>query len=247
MQVHCAAMKDNNRDLTDRNCRIFEPTIFARRFCEALTLRPAEKSGWVLDLGTGTGTLAFHLRRLGASHVVGVDVDSDALERAARTADGDGVQILFVAGDLLDSLYCRFELIVFNPPVFPEFATRVLSPPLRWSFCGGPTGKELLERAIAGLPKHLTTTGRFAWSMPAFWSDSIGKRLSALGFAMRPLASFKPMRHGYELVLAEYGLDPKLMIASLCDCEDWRRSHNGAPDDWIRGGELEILIAEAQR
>jgi len=69
----------------------------------------------VLDLGCGTGRLAIGAALLGATSVVGVDVDPSAIavaERAARAADAD---VRFVVGPV-DRCERPAELVVMNPP-----------------------------------------------------------------------------------------------------------------------------------
>ncbi|KAJ8613666.1 hypothetical protein CTAYLR_003156 [Chrysophaeum taylorii] len=71
----------------------------------------------VVDLGCGTGMLAAAALAIGAAHVVGVDVDHEALAIAQRNVAAD-----FVLGDVR-SLGFRpksFDACVMNPP----FGTR---------------------------------------------------------------------------------------------------------------------------
>ncbi|MCG8914369.1 methyltransferase domain-containing protein [Actinokineospora sp. PR83] len=72
------------------------PSLMAR-MVEALDLRPGHR---VLEIGTGTGYNAAILsHRLGADHVVSVDIDPDLVAEAARALDDLGYRPTLVAGD----------------------------------------------------------------------------------------------------------------------------------------------------
>ena len=77
----------------------------------------------VLDLGCGTGILGLGCARLGASRVIGVDIDPEAVEVAKRNASDVGLSsnISFLTKDVkeLDSttdIPLDIDLVVMNPP-----------------------------------------------------------------------------------------------------------------------------------
>ena len=78
----------------------------------------------VLDLGCGTGILGLGCARLGASRVIGVDIDPEAVEVAKRNASDVGLSsniISFLTKDVreLDSttdIPLDVDLVVMNPP-----------------------------------------------------------------------------------------------------------------------------------
>ncbi len=76
-------------------------------------LRPGDT---VLDLGTGSGILAIAAARLGAAHVLALDIDPVAVEAAQANVQLNGVRaIVQVArGSLRDVLETRFELVLVN-------------------------------------------------------------------------------------------------------------------------------------
>jgi putative methylase len=71
----------------------------------------------VLDLGCGTGRLALGAAFLGAKHVVGVDIDRDAVkvafENSVRTNLKEKVQ--WITGDI-DAIRGNFDTVLQNPP-----------------------------------------------------------------------------------------------------------------------------------
>jgi ribosomal protein L11 methyltransferase len=71
----------------------------------------------VLDVGTGSGVLAIAARKLGASRVLAVDVDPDALQSARENLDlnGEGGRIDLRGVDLTrDTLGETFDVILAN-------------------------------------------------------------------------------------------------------------------------------------
>jgi len=75
-------------------------------------------SGKVLvDLGCGTGRLAIGSALLGASYVVGVDIDEVALKMAARSAKRLGVEsrISWILASV-ERLDLRADVVIQNPP-----------------------------------------------------------------------------------------------------------------------------------
>jgi demethylmenaquinone methyltransferase/2-methoxy-6-polyprenyl-1,4-benzoquinol methylase len=57
------------------------------------------KSKRVLDVATGTGDVAFEIRKAGVSEVVGLDVSTGMIEEARRKATARGDGLTFVVGD----------------------------------------------------------------------------------------------------------------------------------------------------
>lgn len=67
----------------------------------------------VLDVGTGTGVLAIAAARRGATPVVGVDLDPDAIEAAAANADLNEVALDLSAGSV-GAVDGEFDVVVAN-------------------------------------------------------------------------------------------------------------------------------------
>lgn len=61
------------------------------RLCFNFLARTVTNGQTVLDYGTGSGILAILAAKLGAKHVVAVDIDDDTLEAAAKNARLNGV------------------------------------------------------------------------------------------------------------------------------------------------------------
>jgi putative methylase len=75
--------------------------------------------GETIDLGTGSGRLAIGATIMGATDVLGLDIDKDSIEIALRNARKLGVDVDWVVGDL-ESVTGDFHTVLMNPP----FGTR---------------------------------------------------------------------------------------------------------------------------
>lgn len=81
-----------------------------------LCLEALEKLGSpgnVLDVGTGSGILAMAAARLGASRVVGTDIDPDAVEVARENCAMNGVTVKLVTTPLAE-IPGRFDVVLAN-------------------------------------------------------------------------------------------------------------------------------------
>jgi len=77
----------------------------------------------VVDLGCGCGVLAIAATLMGASHVIGVDIDESALEVALENCDGfEDLYVDMVQSNVADvgRLRLQADTVVMNPP----FGTR---------------------------------------------------------------------------------------------------------------------------
>lgn len=70
----------------------------------------------VLDIGTGSGILAIAADLLGASDILGVDIDPSALEVAIENAEANGCgdNVRFIEGDLTKGVDFRADIVVAN-------------------------------------------------------------------------------------------------------------------------------------
>ena len=123
-----------------------------------------------VEVGTGTGVLAFVLARAGAQ-VVATDVEVAAVacarDNAARLGLADRVEIveadLFPPGDL------RAELVVSNPPWLPGAAHTPLERAVY------DPGGAFLERLVHAMPERLAPGGE-AWIVISDLAELLGLR-----------------------------------------------------------------------
>lgn len=96
------------------------PAPVAARLIHHATMQGAIEEQRVCDLGCGTGILACGSALLGASTVVGVDIDPAAIRIARRNAEMLNVMVDFIVADVRDKevdwakLSC--DTVVMNPP-----------------------------------------------------------------------------------------------------------------------------------
>jgi ribosomal protein L11 methyltransferase len=68
----------------------------------------------VLDVGTGTGVLAFAAKKLGAQRVVGIDNDEHSVELALECADENGLTGVQLSTQSLTAISGQFDLVLAN-------------------------------------------------------------------------------------------------------------------------------------
>lgn len=121
-------------------------------------LLPPVATGRALDLGTGCGVIALHLRRL-ADHVVATDISERALWFTAMNARLNGVDgIATRLGSLFEPVEGeRFDLIASNPPFV--ITPRAEGVPAYEYRDAGATGDALMAAVVAGLAAHLAPGG----------------------------------------------------------------------------------------
>lgn len=129
-----------------------------------LDIKPGER---VMELGCGTGILSIASARLGAKHVVAVDIDTKALDATIRNARINGVemQIETCFGPWYEAMKNRatapgkrerFDAIIATPPQTPgsfPFGPRY----------GGPDGTKHLFAVIDGAPAYLSPKRGRLW------------------------------------------------------------------------------------
>lgn len=153
----------------------------------------------VLELGVGSGLLLSAMARLGATRLVGTDIDPRALAAARGLLARQGQTAELLAGDLWEPLQGKcFALIVANPPQFPMATTALHDRAPSWSD-GGYDGRGVLDPLLRGLRAHLEEGGHALLAHNAFLGLARTRQLLAgqglghrrLGSALVPLSPEK--------------------------------------------------------
>ena len=104
-----------------------------------------------LEIGTGSGIVSFSVVDL-VEKVLGVDIDSKAIEFAQEKAELKGLQnIEFKVSNLFENVSGKFDLIFFNPPYIPGKGDL--------SCTGGKSGQEIIEKFLCEVKNYLNENG----------------------------------------------------------------------------------------
>ena len=127
---------------------------------ENLSINNDEK---VLDMGCGCGILSI-LAAENAGKVVAVDINPHATACASYNAILTNLshKIETRTGDLFEKVKAaeRFDVILFNAPYLPIEESGREREWIEKAWCGGSTGRIVIDRFIDEVPKYLTAGGR---------------------------------------------------------------------------------------
>ena len=138
---------------------VFSPTHTSRTLAEAIEVSADDT---VIDVGCGSGVLAFVAARLGARKVYGCDLSEPAVGVARRTAERLGLSGVceFRSGDLLEPVRdVRATVLIGDVSGIPDELAS-LSGWFEAVPAGGPTGAELPRKMLASIGETLVPGGR---------------------------------------------------------------------------------------
>ena len=97
--------------------RVLIPRPETEELVELILAENPEVNLKVLDIGTGSGAIAFVLakNRLDWS-VTAADISQDALELAMENAERQNLDISFIRSDCFSEISAKYDIIVSNPP-----------------------------------------------------------------------------------------------------------------------------------
>ncbi|HET9311663.1 MAG TPA: 50S ribosomal protein L11 methyltransferase [Actinomycetota bacterium] len=138
---------------------VFAPTSTSKTLADALEIDAGDT---VIDVGCGSGVLAFVAAKLGARKVYGCDLSAPAVEMAARNADRLGLSDVceFRQGDLLDPMRdVHASVLIGDVSGIPDDLAAISG----WFQdvpAGGPTGAELPRKLLETIGDTLQPGGR---------------------------------------------------------------------------------------
>lgn len=125
---------------------------------------PADFSGTMADIGTGSGCIAITLDlEFPQAKVIATDISPEALAVAKQNAASLGAPIDFYSGDFLSALPHPVDIIISNPPYgwnneWTHDKEIFFQPAI--SHQSGLDGLDAIRRIINNLPNYLTSRGR---------------------------------------------------------------------------------------
>jgi methylase of polypeptide subunit release factors len=138
---------------------VFSPTATSKTLADAMEIQPGDT---VIDVGCGSGVLAFVAAKLGAAKVYGVDLSQRAVEAAKENAKRLGLEHIceFRAGDLLEPVRdVQATVLIGDVSGIPDD----IAAESGWFDevpSGGPTGSELPTKFLRSIGDTLAPGGR---------------------------------------------------------------------------------------
>jgi len=168
-----------------------------------------KEASHVLDMGTGTGILAIKAALLGAHRILALDINPYASLCALRNIrlNDLGDQISVLTCDLFSSLRegILFDMVIFNPPYLRTEEPESRRGWLERSWAGGPNGRAVLDRFIAGLPMYLKMGGRLLILHPSYGVRATIRKLKEMGMGVSVVATKKLFFEKLLLLVARFG------------------------------------------
>lgn len=131
--------------------------MLAAELAAAVRRRPGRPR--VLDVGTGSGTLAT-VAALAGADVTAIDLSRRALASARATAAANGVAVRTLRGDLLAPVAGeRFDVVVSNPPYVPAPSEDLPSRGPARATDAGHDGRVVLDRLCDAVASVLAPGG----------------------------------------------------------------------------------------
>ncbi|MFD3663740.1 HemK2/MTQ2 family protein methyltransferase [Streptomyces sp. NPDC058659] len=128
---------------------VYRPQADTRLLAEALAGEEVGPLTDALEIGTGTGALALHAARRGAT-VTAVDVSWPAVATARVNALVRGLPLRVLHGDFAARTKGRrFDLVVTNPPYVPAPWARLPTRGAERAWDAGPDGRLVIDRICA--------------------------------------------------------------------------------------------------
>jgi cyclopropane fatty-acyl-phospholipid synthase-like methyltransferase len=138
---------------------VFSPTATSKTLAEAMEIQPGDT---VIDVGCGSGVLAFVAAKLGAAKVYGVDLSLRAVDAARENAKRLGLETVceFRQGDLLEPVRdVQATVLIGDVSGIPDD----IAAESGWFDevpSGGPTGSELPTKFVLSIGDTLAPGGR---------------------------------------------------------------------------------------
>jgi release factor glutamine methyltransferase len=141
----------------------------------------------VLDLGTGSGAVALALKDERPDlDVAGSDLSEDALRLAQSNSERLGLDVSWVAADLLDGVPAQLDAVLSNPPYVPDGDRTALAPEIlrhepQSALFAGADGLDTIRPLIAQAAAR-PSVGLLALEVGAGQASAVRELMQAAGF-----------------------------------------------------------------
>lgn len=168
----------------------------------------------ILDLGTGTGCLLLSLlHELPEATGIGIDIAPRAVEQATSNAKNLGLssRATFKAGNWLEGITDKFDVIISNPPYIPAGDIPSLMPevrdhdPLR-ALDGGKDGLEIYRLLASQLPHFLKPEGFVIFEVGMGQADDVAALCHKAG--LTGITKHKDLNGVERCVVGSEGFEP---------------------------------------
>ncbi len=149
---------------------VFPPSFMTNEILNSLSMNFAhDRDLKILDLATGPGTIALNLKSIGYRNIY----VSDTLEKTLEVAQNNFKKNKFkpkgiFLSDLFEGIDEKFDLIITNPPAYPENHILKLNDGIDVSVFSGNDGRKFVRRFFENVDRYLTKEGKFLITIPSF-------------------------------------------------------------------------------
>ncbi|WGI16758.1 HemK2/MTQ2 family protein methyltransferase [Methanonatronarchaeum sp. AMET-Sl] len=140
------------------NEQTYPPSDDSYLMIQTIKQKP-KKWNEALDMGTGTGIIAFHLSKK-TRHVTAVDINPHALKSAEKNLLNIK-NIDLIQSDLFNNIKPKkYDLITFNPPYIPIKNQELpKNQEIEKSWNGGENGRKTIKRFLKEARNYLSIDG----------------------------------------------------------------------------------------
>lgn len=164
------------------SAKVAEPDVASIWVAKHMHVMPTDV---VADIGTGSGFLAVLAARI-CNKVVAIDANAHAVECARTNVSINGYarKVEIRAGEFPETLADdQFTLFVANLPQMPTPPQRHRADWVGLADSGGESGRRLIDKAVAEVPKYLLPGGKFIFSQYSFLNiDTTVSQMQDIGY-----------------------------------------------------------------